>query len=280
MRTTRSLLVLASLAIVCAACSREPKTTEEVLKDIGAKSAKIQTYAADYDIAMNMGGMAMNLGGDIKGKDKLMAMTMNINMMGQQIAMKMITDNTGMTWMDMDMMGQKQVMKMDMTQAQQMQQQMMPGMPSGMGGPQNDPRKAAEQHSQMFDLSYTGKEKHGDEDVYVLAGKLKDTAKSSLAAGPAGNAAAGIDVSSMMSSARLKIGVKDGFPRSAEILGNDDKPWMTQTYKNVKLNASLDDAQFSYTPPAGVQVMDMSEMAGAAMQEQSAVSSPGETPQH
>ncbi len=270
MRTMRSVLTLAVLVIIFAACSKEPKTTEEVLKDIGDKAAKINTYSADFDMAMNMGALDMKFGGNMQGKEKLMAMTLNMEMMNQNVAMKMVTDQTGITWMEMDMMELKQVMKMDMAQAQAMQEEMIPGMPTGfggMGGLRGDPRSFADQFSKTFDMTYTGKEKLEDEDVYVLTGKLKEELKATLSDNPSavGAATMGMDLGSMMDTARMKIGVKDGFPRSAEMLDKDGKAWMTQTYKNVKLDVPIDDALFAYTPPDGAQVMDMSEVAGEAM---------------
>jgi hypothetical protein len=36
---------------------------------------------------------------------------------------------------------------------------------------------------------------------------------------------------------------------------------MTQAYSDVRINGELDDAQFEFTPPAGAQVMDMTEQA-------------------
>ena len=285
MRMSQPVFALTLLALVCLGCSHEPKTTEEVLKDIRTKSAKIQAYSADTDTTANMGSMAMQIGGTMQGKEKLMAITMNMSMMGQNIAMKIITDKAGMTSMDMDMMGNKQVMKMDKEQAKEMRKKMMPGMPEGvdgMGGMQNDPRTFTDQFLKSFDMAYTGKEKLGNEDVYVLTGKIKEEFKTALTKNPAmGNAAAmGMDMSSMFNSIRVKIGVKDGFPRSTEMLGKDDKPWMTQMFKNVKINPSMEDAVFDYTPAAGVQVMDMSEMAGTALQNQGAAPAPGATPQN
>jgi hypothetical protein len=163
----------------------------------------------------------------------------------------------------MDMMGQKQVMKMDVAQAAKMQEQMMPGMPAGLGGmgggQQSDPRKAIETYNKMFALDLKGKEKSGDTEVYVLEGQLNEEMAKKFKGAPANVMA---DFAAMMSGARLKFGVKDGFQRSLELFDKDNKVWMTQSYSNVKLNDPIDDATFTYTPAEGVNVMDMTQMLG------------------
>jgi outer membrane lipoprotein-sorting protein len=255
-----SLTPFVLVAVAIAGCSSGPKTTEEVIQDINAKMAKVETYAADMNMAMSMGAMQMNFGGTVQGKDKQMVTAINFDMMNQKMSMKSVLDKSGIMWMDMDMMGQKQVMKMDVAQAAKMQEQMMPGMPAGLGGmgggQQSDPRKAAETYTKMFALDFKGKEKAGDTEVYVLEGKLHEDMAKQLTAMPAN----GMDIGAMMSGARLKFGVKDGFQRSLELLDKDNKAWMTQSYSNIKLNEAIDDAVFTYTPAPGVNVMDMTQM--------------------
>lgn len=258
MRMIRFASVLVA-AVLLAGCSSGPKTTEEVLKDIGDKMAKLDTYTADLNMAIAMGAMNMNFGGSVQGKDKQMVMDMDFDVMNQKMKMKSILGKDGIMWMDMDMMGMRQVMKMDIAQAAEMQEKMMPGMPAGiggMGGQQADPRKAAETYGKMFKLEYKGTEKLSEENVYVLEGKLSDEMAEQFKSMPAN----GMDIGAMMNAARVKFGVKDGFQRSLEMLDKDGKAWMTQTYSNIKLNGPIDDAIFTYTPPDGVQVMDMTEM--------------------
>ncbi len=116
---------------------------------------------------------------------------------------------------------------------------------------QSDPRQSAESYNKRFKLAYAGKEKLKGTEIYVLHGELRDEFRKQLPADSHADA--------MFGAVRVTYGVKDGFPRSVEMLGTDGVAWMTRTFKNVKLNGKIDDAVFTYTPPAGVQVIDMSE---------------------
>lgn len=271
MRTFRSsfaALVL-FLPVLCAAA--EPTTLEEVSADIMAKSKKLNTYATDFEATMNMGGMMMSFGGTMQGKAKMMRTTTTIDMMQQKIAMTMILDAANIMWMDMDMMGAKQVMKMDMTKMTAAQEEMMgmvPGGLGGLGGPgsmQGDPRETLDQMKKSMDVTYTGKEKLGDEDVYVFNATMKPEILAQISEGADADAAAmGMNIADMMSGTRMKFGVADGFPRSMEMMDKAGTVWMTQTYKNPKFNEPLEDALFTYTPAEGVMVMDLTEALGAA----------------
>lgn len=44
--------------------------------------------------------------------------------------------------------------------------------------------------------------------------------------------------------------------------GADRKPVSTTTYSDIKINPKLDKGRFTFTPPAGVPVMDMTQNAG------------------
>ncbi len=272
MRTFRSSLAALALLFPVLCAAAEPKTIDEAIAEINGKAEKIETYSADFDAAMNMGSMAMNFGGTMKGKGAMMNMTTNMDMMQQKIAVNMILDASNIMWMDMDMGGMRQVMKMDMTKMAALQEDMMGMMPGAMGGMQNDPRKVLAQMQKMYTLSYAGKEKLGDQDVYVVEGQLGEEAKAGFedaaAEGGSNPFAMGMGMAGeMIGSVRMKFGANDGFIREMQMLDQAGTPWMTQTYKNLKLNESLDDALFTYTPAEGVMVMDMTEMMGAMMED-------------
>jgi outer membrane lipoprotein-sorting protein len=147
---------------------------------------------------------------------------------------------------------------------------------------QNDPRTMLKQMAQTFNLTYVGKEDLDGESVYVLDGKLKDelAAKFEEVGANQNPFAQGMGMAGdMMTSVRMKFGVKDGFVRTQEMLNESGEPWMTMKYENTKLNGSIDDSVFIYTPPPDVVVMDMSEIADQAMSEEDADAAAGVEPQ-
>ena len=267
---TQAALVLAIVALTLGGCSTEPSTLEEVMADVSAKAAKIETYATDFVSVAKMVGSEMTYTCDMMCKGNFMASTMNMNMMGQSIVTKMILDASNTMWMDMDMMGMKQVMKMDMAQVEKFQEdalgELLPGGLGGLGGMgsmQNDPRFMLEQMANTFDLTYEGKERFNDSDVYVLHGTLRPDIKAQLEGTADGDNPFAIGMSmagSMMGSMRLKIGTKDGFVRLNEMLDESGAPWMTMTYENVRINGQIDGSDFEYTPPSDAVVMDLSDM--------------------
>lgn len=282
MRTFRSSLAVLVLLMPVLCAPADAATLEEVLEDIASKSQALETYSADVKTDMNMGGMMMNIGGAVQGKGNMMHMTTSIDMMQQKINMTMILDAANIMWMDMDMMGMKQVMKMDMTKMAAMQEEMMGMMPGGlggmggMGGMQGDPRKMLEQMKEIMDITYTGTEQLNGENVHAFDAKMKPEALEEMNSAMAGSdaAAMGMDIASMMGAMKMKFGVADGFPRSMQMLDKAGSPWMTQTYENLKFNEPMDDSLFTYTPAEGVMVMDMTEMMGAMMEDGGAGNEP------
>jgi outer membrane lipoprotein-sorting protein len=278
MRTLRCSLAAFALLMPVLCAAAEPTTLEEVSADMAAKSKQLDTYTADFDAVMNMGSMLMNFGGTMQGKAKMMRMTTNIDMMQQKISMTMILDAANIMWMDMDMMGMKQVMKMDMAKMTAMQEEMMGMVPGGMGmmgGPgsmQGDPREMLETMKKTMDVTYRGKEKFGDEDVYVFDATMKPELleKMNESMSDTDAAAMGMNFAEMMGGTHMKFGVADGFPRSMEMMDKAGTAWMTQTYKNLKFNEPMDDALFTYTPAEGVMVIDMTEMMDAMTDEDAA----------
>lgn len=276
MRILRSSI--AALVVMMPLLCSAAETADEVFTDIFTKSQKLKTYAGDVETNMNMGSMAMVVNGQIKGKDKMVHMTTNMDMMQQKIAMTTVLDKSNIMWIDMDMMGMKQVMKMDMTKMVAMQEEMMGMVPGGlggmggMGGAQGDPRDMLEQMKKSMDFTYAGTEELNGENVYVFDAKLKEELAEQMAANTANSPAAemGMDIASMMGGTKMKYGVADGFPRSIEMMDKAGAVWMTQAYKNLKFDEPMDDALFTYTPAEGVMVMDMTEMMGAMMDDPAA----------
>lgn len=55
------------------------------------------------------------------------------------------------------------------------------------------------------------------------------------------------------------IGAGDGLCRRKILFNDEGKEMMTESYKNIKVNIEVDDSIFSFVPPEGTQVNDMTE---------------------
>ena len=272
---------LASLAVAIAIAAvpgvyAEPQSYEDLLKILQPKLDQLETYSADMEMSMNMGSMSMNFGGKMQGKGTKSATSVDIDMLGQQISTRTVVDGTGTAWMDMDMMGQRMVMKMNMEDMMEMSNEMMGGGLGNAlgGGASQDPRRMLAMMNEMYEMTPAGMADIDGTKVYVVGGNLRDEVYGA-ANGETDDPDVDADAEDIpfdpatilgtMSGVRLYLGAEDGFVRKMEMVADDGSVTMTQNYKNVVINAPIDDSVFTFTPPDGVEVMDMTGMMQAAV---------------
>ncbi len=254
-----SSLVLA--ALVCAplvpAAVAQDDDIESLVEQFKQALEDTKTWTADMTMKMSTQSMTMEWTGDVINKGKQSASNMTMEMMGQKMSMRSVADNDGIMWTEINMAGQIQVMKMDAETAKKVLEESggMSGLP--MSGDM-DATQFLKNILDTYQLTAEGKEMLGDVEVYIISATVGDDLK------------AGLDPEGVMQDAgfslekmKLAFGVKDGFVRQYEMMGNDDMPAMTMNYTNVKLNPELDDAVFTYTPPEGAMVQDVAEMMAA-----------------
>jgi hypothetical protein len=268
MRTKTILTALVITLGSACAFAADPSNIEELKAAFKPFEGENTSYTADYAMTMDMTATGqpeaaamgeMNASGGMKAKgDKmLMNMTMSMGVQGQSMEMKMDmhTVDTTMT-MIMDMNGMKQAMKMDMSVLSGMAEKL--GVPeaalnsSNMGmGMMGDPSKMLEQYGQMYDLVLEGKETVNGEETYIVSAKMKAETLENFSKVPMLQAQA-----SMYEDAqKIYLGVKDGFVRKMT-MGN----YMTITYSNVNLGATVTDAELAVELPGNIQVMDLTPM--------------------
>jgi peroxiredoxin/outer membrane lipoprotein-sorting protein len=265
-RSAPAVLFLAAFVAATTVPAQDDLTIEKILKELEASASAVTNWSADVEMTMNMMGMTMLMSGSQVASGSRTAGTMKMEAMGQLITMNTVMGGDGLAWIEMDMMGQKQVMKMDVKALMDAQTGPMSGSmgldPTSLMS--NNPKDLLANYAKMFDLSVKGKETLNDEEVYVLEAALDDESRSKL--DPTGALASmGMGIHKF----RLAVGVKDGFLRQMAMLGPNDAPFMSTTYKNLKLNIDVAESTFAYTPPEGVMVMDMTDMAKAAAESQS-----------
>ncbi len=66
-------------------------------------------------------------------------------------------------------------------------------------------------------------------------------------------------VPTMPDSAKVWISTKDGLPRKMVFHTPTGEEMMSQEFRNVEVNPTLDPSLFEFTPPEGVQVTDMTD---------------------
>ena len=287
MKTSRIFACIAVVLTAAPAYSQDTKSVDDILKEMVDAIAGVKSWTADIEMNMNMMGMEMATTGQMKqaGKRSAMEMTMKMQMPGLEelaanasginqmmggITMKTIMDEDGIQWTEMNMMGQLQVMKMDMNKMMEASDEMFgfSGM-MGAGNPfdiMGDPTKMLAMYKEFMDFELDGKDVLNGIEVYVLKGSMK-LGMEELNPGMEALQSIAPGMDSLMNDITMKVGIEDGFVRETSMGEIDGKPIMVMRMNNVKLNVELDESTFRYEPPTGATVMDMTEMMTDSFEE-------------
>lgn len=237
--------------------------TEPLLKKMEAAAKDAQSIEADMSMMMKMMAMKQEMKGHFKSlaDGKRFSMDMTMNTMGMDMKMHMVADGKTM-WSEVDLPaglpggqgGKKMVQKFSMETI------------AKLGGQASqNPLDQVKQLRKQFLFTDVKEEKLGDVDVYVLEGTMRPElieqqkrAAEDVAGGQAG-AIAAAQMANMKKS-RIFIAKSDMMFRKSEVLDDKGEAMMTMEMKNIKLGGKFDEKEFTYAPPAGVEVMDMEEM--------------------
>lgn len=259
MKTAVTCLMTTAFILTGGALAAEPTNFEELKAYVGKVAGTYDTYKMDMTMTANTQGMEINFTGQVIGKGEEVKMDVDMDMMGQIMKMTMITDADNMMHMLIDAAGQKQAMKMDMNVMKEIAEEM--GVPESLlnqnaMGNMGNPKMMLDQFGDFYDVTFKGKEKLGDEDVYVVSAVLNEKTIESMSKNPA--MAEGVAMAKGMATT-VYVSAKDGFVRKT-VQGDPEMPTNTMTYSNIELNTEIPDDTFVLQVPDGMQVMDMTEM--------------------
>ena len=228
----------------------EPKTADEIVAFSREKCAAYQTWSADMRQTMNMMGTAMTFSGHVIQKLPFQVrMEMDMPMFGQTGKMITVVGPDRMMWHEVSMAGQRQVIKMDSTK--------LPGE-SGLGvrgGPTQtvDPTRQLDQQKEWMNYVVAGAANLHGQAMYILDGTWKEAALTNQqVAGMAG----------VVGLSRIYVGQRDGFLHKMESFDKSGTNLVMMTeFIGLKFNEDLPDSTFTYQPPPGVTVLDMTPKA-------------------
>jgi len=217
--------------------------TEKVISELEAKAAAVKTYRADMTMTTEMMGKKMVWQGKMLFKKPgKMRMEMIMDMGAMKMKQIHISDGK-ITWIYQPLM--KMVTKIDV---EKVTAEMKEKVGESNSGDISKPFQGFQRES----LSYRVK-KVGGEKFYVFQGlpKIPEMQKTTFA--PA--------------KMEIWLGADDGMVRKIIMFSEEGKEMMSQVYTNVNINVRIADSQFEFTPPEGVQVMDMTEGSVNMMRE-------------
>jgi len=239
----RVVYIIAGLVCFGMAFASNAKELAEIENELSAHWERIRTYSARIEMkgqaAQGASTVEMNGKGSIEGMKKdttmlyRMEMDQTISMGASEMPNKMLVVYDGTeVFTQTSMLGQTMVF----TSKPEEQSQVMPG-----GG-----KEAFKRMHEQFEMKVMPDDTLNDEPVYMLELRPKqDAASQPKAPGK-----------SQFDKALLSLSQKTGFPLKMLMFDDGEKPIMTLTYKEYKLDPELNPARFAYTPPPGAIVMD------------------------
>lgn len=240
-------LMLAALFIAPATRALEPA---EILSTTTQKMGTYKTWEADYAQNMNMMGSVMKIKGHMTYRmPKEMHVIMDLPMMGQTGIVTVVMGTDGIMWQDMELAGQHRVTKIDTAKMKK------EGPDGSANDPvkQMDPRQQLEQMKTNFDFKTLAAVELHEQTMHVLEGTWKKELPHDQQTRM---------MVEMFDRLRLYIGQQDGFVHKTEMYVKDgDEVGMTQEFTNLKFNQPVAEILFQYTPPEGVDVIDMTDSA-------------------
>jgi outer membrane lipoprotein-sorting protein len=225
----------------------EAKSAREIWEFVAEKAQTHKTMSADMKQSMSMMGTDMVMTSKVQHKKpNQVRIEMAIPIMGKESKMLLVTGADGIMWQEMSMAGQRQVMKIDTTQAKGGD-----GQKLDLNG-KIDPSEQWKETANVMDFTVLPEEEIDGQPVYVLDGVWNAEADKA----PQFKAMKG-----MIAKSRIFIGSRDGYVRKMLMYGQDGKTVVMSTeFTNIKFDVEIADDTFVYKPEEGAKVVDMTGM--------------------
>ena len=211
------------------------EAVEEVIKEIGEKREKVESYRSRVTQKMQMMGAMMTLETEEWSSGKKFRREATNSMMptGKTIA---ISDEQ-VLWTYMPSMNM--VQKMDMQRMKEVKEEMKKDEPESESSSFHGMEKET--------IQYLGRGVLEGEEVHLFKGESEKIPKELNRL--------------QLERVEIWIGAEDGLVRKKVGYNSEDKEVMTEIRSDVEINLSLPDSLFIFTPPEGIQVMDITDSA-------------------
>ena len=249
MKTLKVVVTICAVLLFASTALAQPdKITQQKLSEIESKVEDIKSYKVTMKMDMKMMGQSMLTEGKMafKKPDKFY-MKSETNMMGG--ATQEIFSSGDILWTYMPKMGMATKMDMKKLKAAGKDQ-------AGMGG-QGDltnPFKGLSKDA----IKYIETKETDEGKVYVF--ETKPDFGGQMPPGAANH-------QMLPSKIIISISTETGLPTKTIMIGKNGATMMEQTYSDFQINPNIEDSVFEFTPPTGVQVMDMTKGGMNMMQQ-------------
>lgn len=227
------------------------ETREEAFGLLSSDVSSLESWALDYLMLMNAQGMTVPTEGRMEVQGKRVRNEMSVDVMGQNMTMTAITDESGVTWTESNILGQKVIMKSDANGG---------GALGGMNPASNealiDPRRVNSLIRNNETVVFLGREELEGTEVFSFEMELDPELRQEIDA-TGQLAQLGIQPDKL----QAMIGIEDSFPRLWQLVDAAGQALVSVMYRNVEINPELSPERFEYKPAPGANVMDLSALA-------------------
>jgi outer membrane lipoprotein-sorting protein len=246
---TATVVITLGLAATSRVQAEDLKTPQEIMEFVAKKAQGYNSVTAEMKQSINMMGSKMVMNSIVAHKKPtLMRMEMSMPMMGEGARMLMVMGADSIMWQEISMGGQRQIMKIDMNRAKG---------PDGKvtdAAQKMNPAEQWKETAKVMDFVVLPSEEIDGQAMYVLEGTWNNQAQKI----PQYKG-----MVTMMGKSRMYFGTKDGYMRRMLMYSKDGKTVaMSTEMSNIKFNVEIPDDKFVYVPAEGVNVTDMTGMAG------------------
>ena len=227
---------MALMLVAVSSPLRGDEATEQLMADLKAKAAVVQSYRADMTTILQMMGRNVLMRGGIlfkKPNKTRVEMAMDLG----ALKMDQIQLSDGKTiWIYQPEM--KLAMKIDM-------EQLVAATNKESAGEKTTDLSHPFRCLQPENITHVRTEETDGDTTHVFQGLPEKSEMQAIPFAPA--------------KIELWIGADDGLLRRMVTFNEEGKEMMSQSYTNIQREVEVPDDQFEFTPPEGTQVVDVTE---------------------
>jgi len=222
------------------ATAQDQAKTKQIIEELTQKANKVKSFTVDVNMQTSVMGEKVETKGTMAAKEPgKMRMSTTTEMMG---GMKQEVYKSGdIVWSYMPLMNM--ATKINVAKVRE-------AFPEQKGFEESDLTKTLQDIPENA-LTLDKKEKVDGNEVYVFQVAPEEFQPDMVSPQK--------KFPMMPERIEMLIYADTGLPYEIRMYGKNNQLFMQQKYTNYKLNVSLPDSEFQFTPPEGAQVMDMTE---------------------
>jgi outer membrane lipoprotein-sorting protein len=235
-KSFKCLVLVFFTAVLYMNAARADDSVQKYITDIEKKASSVTSYQADMNITIEMMGKSLETKGTViyKKPDKS---KMESEMDMGTMKIKQVSYNDGTTrWIYQPDM--KTASRIDI---KKVAAETKDGAMDQRSSDISQPFKGYQRDSIKFIREYNT----NNEKVLIFQGIPEKSGLKMMNLTPA--------------KIELWIGAGDGLCRRMILFNDEGKEMMTQSYENIKINVEVNDSTFSFVPPEGTQVNDITD---------------------